>query len=83
MNYQETLKLIQTDERFASFQNFDPELLQQLEYFDQLPEDVVSFCYSFTDNETEPYFEEVVQYVSKKAIKEAALIRLNAFASTL
>jgi len=68
--YNETLSLINSDERFCSFQNFDPELLQDLEYFYELPEDVRKFCYSFTENGTEPYFNEVVDYVKTRIYQE-------------
>lgn len=67
MNYKQTLAMITSDERFASFQNFDPELLENLEYFHELPSNVTKFCFSLNEEGGEPYFEEVVSYVKSYA----------------
>ncbi|PRZ45344.1 hypothetical protein [Paraburkholderia fungorum] len=78
MNYQETLAVIQADERFASLQNFDPELLEQLEYYGNLPRDVVMYCRHIDLNlETEPYFEHVVAYVQERADFEQAIFNVQ------
>lgn len=68
--YSEALNLITTDDKFASYQNFDPDLLKNLDYFAYLPADVVKFCYARTDEGTEPYFEEVVAFVKTRIYEE-------------
>ena len=70
MTYTQTLEKITTDERFASFQNFDPELLYTLEYFNEIPEDVIKYCFKWSNDQTEPYFEDVVRHVEVLAMIE-------------
>lgn len=68
MNYNEALIKITTDERFASFQNYDPELNNTIDWFSDLPDDVIRYCFDTGADfdETEPYFEEVVSYIKSR-----------------
>lgn len=70
MTYTQTLGKITTDERFASFQNFDPELLCTLEYFNEIPEDVIEYCFRWSHDQTEPYFEDVRKHVEVLSFTE-------------
>ena len=70
MTYTETLEKITTDERFASFQDFDPELLYTLEYFNEIPEDVIAYCFRWSHDQTEPYFEDVRKHVEVLSFTE-------------
>ena len=66
MNWGEVMFTIIEDERFGSYQNFDPELLERLEYFERLPKELIEFCFHSTPTETEPYFEDVLNFVLNK-----------------
>lgn len=70
MNYSETLNKIFHDTRFQSYQDFDPELLANLEYYQELPEDVKEFCSTPGTEGAEPYFNQVVDFVTRKAIEQ-------------
>lgn len=70
MNWVETMFTISKDEQFKASQNFDPDNLTYLAYFDKLPDQLIEFCFSLDENGTEPYFEDVLNFVLEKILTQ-------------
>ncbi|XVJ95792.1 hypothetical protein NLY09_08990 (plasmid) [Burkholderia vietnamiensis] len=71
MNYTKALATITADTRFGSLQDYDPELLEQLEYWNELPAELKAFCRTVDMRiGTEPYYEHVLYWLGVKSKAE-------------